>query len=436
MVRLKTFAVWIILLSSLILLTNCGGVSTGASGAGSSGSSGSGGSNGGSGGSGGGSGGSGGGQSIPGYGEGTGAAGQTAAAKFIYANPLPGGGPFAVSIQGSGMLQSEIEGSGDNVNPMTMAIDPSGSFIYQTAQGFNGGMQGGLFVYAINRSTGSLGPAIASYMTGQALDSDVVDNQGKFLYVLGTSGVYAFAIQAGKGTLTPIAGSPFAAAAPSSPGYSQPASLMAVDQTNQFLYVSTSSGIFGYAINQTSGQLTPIAGSPFGGSEVTDSWTIVITPTNSYLYELQTQNAANIFAYSINQTTGVLTPLSGSPFNSGGCGSVTASGTVGIPGPDNMTIPSAGKFMYDNCGVYSIDESTGAIAQISSTGPGDWPVISPAGNYLWAVTSNQQSCFSCTVGVETYQVDPDTGTFTPMPNTFLLLTDSEVGSVSSLAITK
>ncbi|HKW18023.1 MAG TPA: beta-propeller fold lactonase family protein [Terriglobales bacterium] len=422
MLRLEKFIGFIVLLSTLVLLTGCAGTSTGRSGT--SGGSGSGGS------------GSGGTQSVPGYGEGTGAAGQTGAAKFLYANPLPGGGPYAVAIQKNGALTVEKGGSADNVNPMTMAIDPSGSFIYQTAQGYNGGTQGGLFVYAIDRSSGSPGPAIASYATGQSFTADVVDNQGKFLYVLGTSSVYAYSIQPGKGTLIPIAGSPFAAAAPSSPGYSQPATLMAVDQTNHFLYASTSKGIFGYAIDQSSGQLTPIAGSPFGGTEVTDAWTIVITPTNSYLYELQTQNSTKIFGYSIDQTSGALTPLAASPFNSGGCGSTTVSGTIGIPGPDNMTIASAGKFMYDNCGVYSIDESTGAISQISAQGPGDWPVISPTGDFLWAVTSNQQACFSCTVGVETYSVDPNTGTFTPMPNSFVLLTDTEVGSVSSLAITK
>jgi 6-phosphogluconolactonase (cycloisomerase 2 family) len=210
---------------------------------------------------------------------------------------------------------------------------------------------------------------------------------------------------------------------------------MAVDQTNQFLYVSTSGGISAYTIDQNTGALTPIAGSPFG-TDVIKPWAIVITPTNSYLYELQATDDKSIFAYSINQTSGVLTAVTGSPFGAGTCGSMVAAGTIGIPGPDNMTIASAGKFMYDNCGIYSINESTGAIAQLSNLGPGDWPVISPTGNFLWAITGDQQACFHCDEGVTTYQVDPNTGALTAVPGSFLFLTNSEVGAVDSLAITK
>ncbi|OLE14394.1 MAG: hypothetical protein AUG89_02050 [Acidobacteria bacterium 13_1_20CM_4_56_7] len=210
---------------------------------------------------------------------------------------------------------------------------------------------------------------------------------------------------------------------------------MAVDQTDQFLYVSTSAGISGFTIDQNTGVLTSMAGSPFG-ADVSKPWTIVITPTNSYLYELQSQDDKSIFAYSIDQTSGVLKPITGSPFNAGTCGTMVAPGTIGIPGPDNMTIASAGKFMYDNCGIYSINESTGAIAQVSNLGPGDWPVISPTGDFLWALTGDQEACFNCDIGITTYHVDANTGSLTPVPNSFLSLTNSEVGSVASLAITK
>jgi len=247
--------------------------------------------------------------------------------------------------------------------------------------------------------------------------------------------VYGFSIQSGTGALTEITGSPFAASGPSSPGYSQPATLMAVDQTNKFLYVSTSMGIYAYTIDQSSGTLSSIVGSPFAAG-VPNSWVIAITPSNSYLYQLQSSSTASIYAYSINQTSGVLTPLSGSPFNAGTCGTVVPAGTIGVPGPDNMTIASAGKFMYDNCGMYSIDESTGAITQVSGQGPGDWPVIDPAGDFLWAITGDQQACFHCDDGVTTYSVNPTTGALTPVPNSFLFLTNSEVGAVDSLAITK
>jgi 6-phosphogluconolactonase (cycloisomerase 2 family) len=319
---------------------------------------------------------------------------------------------------------------------MTIAVDPTGSFLFQTSQETFDGTPSGIFVYKIDRATGSPGAAVDSYTAANvSFYDDVVDQQGKFLYAYGGQGVYAFTIETSTGTISPVPGSPFAAATTSSPGYVQAATLMALDQTNKFLYVSTSKGIYAYTIDQSTGALALIAGSPFGAS-VAGSWTVAITPTNSYLYQLQSSSSASIYAYSVNQTSGVLTPVSGSPFSAGTCGSMVPAGTIGIPGPDNMTIASAGKFMYDNCGIYSIDESTGAITQVSSQGPGDWPVIDPTGDFLWALTGDQTSCFHCDEGVTTYSVNPTTGALTPVPNSFLFLTNSEVGAVNSLAITK
>jgi hypothetical protein len=101
-----------------------------------------------------------------------------------------------------------------------------------------------------------------------------------------------------------------------------------------------------------------------------------------------------------------------------------------------MTIASAGKFMYDNCGVYSLDQTNGAVTQVSGQGPGDWPVIDPTGQFLWAITSNQTACFSCDVGVQVYSVDANSGAFTAIPNGYVSITDTEVGDINSLAITK
>jgi hypothetical protein len=82
--------------------------------------------------------GSGSGHAVPGYGEGIGASGQTGAAKFLYASPLPGGGPFTTDIQSNGTLTLQQGGSANTGNPSTMAIDPSGSFLFQATFGGGG----------------------------------------------------------------------------------------------------------------------------------------------------------------------------------------------------------------------------------------------------------------------------------------------------------
>ena len=444
MAYIARFIVVTALFTTAIFLSSCGSTNL-HSGTGSGGATGSSGSGSGSGSSGSGSSsGSGVGTSsataAPGFGAGIGASGQKSAARFLYANPLPGGGPDPAIINSNGTLQLQAGGSANNANPMTMAIDPSGSFLFQaTAGGLNGSM-GGLFVFAINRTNGTLGTAIGTYIPNQPLADDIVDTTGKFVYALAPQGgVWGFSNQAG--VLTLIAGSPFATPPMTSRG-NTPATLMQVDQTNHYLYVSTSGGIEAFTINQTTGQLAPVPGSPFA-TNVTQAWTIVVTPSNSFLLLLQantsasaTPSAGNLSSFSIDQASGALTPAAGSPFNAGTCGSVTPSGTLGVPFPDNMTMASAGRFMYDNCGIYSIDETSGAVTQVSSTGPGDWPVIDPTGSFLWAITSDQPACFSCDVGVQAYAVDANTGAFTAVPTGFTSITDTEVGDLNSLAITQ
>jgi 6-phosphogluconolactonase (cycloisomerase 2 family) len=434
MAQFKRLILVVALLTAASFLSGCGSSNMHA-GAGSGGGTGGSGS-----GSGSGSSGVGTANAVPGFGAGTGASGQTSAAMFLFANPVPGGGPNTAIINSNGTLTLQAGGSANNANPMTMAIDPSGSFLFQTTQGgFNGSM-GGLFVFAINRTNGTLGTAIATDLPNQPLVDAIVDNAGKFVYALSPQGgVSAFSNQAG--VLTPVAGSPFRTPAVTSLGVMQPATLMQVDQTNHYLYVSSSGGIAAFTINQTTGQLAPVPGSPFATS-VTQAWAIVITPSNSFLLLLQANrsnssgSSSPIYSFSIDLASGALTPAAGSPFSGGGCGSVTSPGTIGVPFPDNMTIASDGRFMYDNCGVYSINETSGAVTQVSGTGPGDWPVIDPTGTFLWAITSDQTACFSCDVGVQAYSVDATTGAFTPVPNGFTSITDTEVGALNSLAITK
>lgn len=370
---------------------------------------------------------------MPGYGEGVGAAGQTSAARFLYANELASGGPAAAVIQANGTLTLGQGGSANDGDPMTMAIDPSGSFLYQTALGFSGS-PGGVYAFAINRSNGSLGTAIGSYLTGESTYDDVVDNQGKLLFVYGAKGLHVFSIDS-SGALTEAAGSPMVIPAPSSVGGPQPANLLVVDQTNKYLYVSTSSGIEAFTISSANSQITPVAGSPFG-TDVSGPQAIIVTPTNSYLYARTAKGTSSIYGYSVDQASGALTPLPGSPFNAGSCGTVVPAGSIPGGPPVNMTIASAGKFMYDSCGVFSIDETSGALAQVSGQGPGRWPVIDPTGKFLWAITSDQNACFSCDVGVQAYSVDPNTGAFTAIPNGYVSITDTEIGDATSLAITK
>jgi len=163
-----------------------------------------------------GSGGSGGTGATGGFAAGIGASGQNSAAQFLYSAPLPGGAPFATKInqQNGTLTTSANQASASDVDPVNIAIDPSGSFLYE-ATSFS---PGGLFGFTIDRQTGSLTTmANSPFSANQNFYSVAIDPLGKFLYAEGSTQIFAYAIQSGTGELTPVPGSPFAAAGPSNP---------------------------------------------------------------------------------------------------------------------------------------------------------------------------------------------------------------------------
>ena len=107
------------------------------------------------------------------------------------------------------------------------------------------------------------------------------------------------------GALTPVAGSPF-------PGQGTLASSLAVDPFSRSVYVtnsisnSSSETVSAYSINPTTGALTPVAGSPFPGGIY-----VAVDLLGRFVYVVNGGNI--ILAYRIGEN-GALTPLKGSPF--------------------------------------------------------------------------------------------------------------------------
>ena len=361
-----------------------------------------------------------GGGSTAAYAAGVGGAGQTSSAKFLYAVQVPGLTPFATTINSGGTLTKATVSVGQYsvFNPMGMmaAIDPTGTYFYQA-------VEPGLWAFTINRQNGNLTENSASpYDSTVNFEAVAVDQLGKYVYGFGGGQVYAYSIQSG-GQLTAVAGSPFAAAT-SGEQYAIPFDRIAVSQDDKYLYVGTSTGIFGYSINASTGALTPVAGSPFGASAGASGG--LIAPATGFLYELTSGNSqTGIFGYSMNDSTGALTAIAGSPF--GKC-----------TGGSHLTSPASGKFLFGaSCGMYSIDSSSGALTFVTAdpTAPySTWAVFDPPGDMLWLVTS-PLPCFSCEIGPEAFQVDAS-GNLTEVQNSFFLITDSEVGGIQALALTQ
>jgi len=125
-------------------------------------------------------GGSGGGSTVPGYGEGTGAAGQTAAARLLYAIVAPSGAPDGLMLQSDGTLTGQTGATMSSGGGQTMAIGPSGTLLYETAVTApvtsGPAIPGGVWAFVIDPTTGSLTTGSGSpYHPDLNFYSDVVD---------------------------------------------------------------------------------------------------------------------------------------------------------------------------------------------------------------------------------------------------------------------
>jgi 6-phosphogluconolactonase (cycloisomerase 2 family) len=204
--------------------------------------------------------------------------------------------------------------SAPGAGPSSVTVDPLDKYVFATNQFAPAiGLPGWTFDDTVG--SGTLTPFTPWQ---QVTDSDPiwvsVDPLDRFVYTSnGTSAdISAWTIGAG-GVLTAIAGSPFAT------GFAAGASAgdIAIDPSGQFLFVTDSANgeVVAYTINQTTGVLTPFTtGSPFSAGAGGGAFPISIDPSGHFLYVGNTF-ADTISMYTVNTVTGALTPITGSPLN-------------------------------------------------------------------------------------------------------------------------
>ena len=199
-----------------------------------------------------------------------------------------------------------------------------GKFLYVSD---NGDSAGGILGFTINPNTGALTPMSGSpFPTGPAGSfpgpSALIAN-GNFLYVALAGTVNAnhqivvFSIDPNTGSLTPIAGSPFACG--NDPLYMAIVPVITIS-SQSFLYTANiqDNTISAFTVNDTTGALTPVSGSPYSGASTLAGLAVSPIATNAgnfFLYAAD--QSGRILGYTIDGNTGALTPLAGSPFSTG-----------------------------------------------------------------------------------------------------------------------
>jgi 6-phosphogluconolactonase (cycloisomerase 2 family) len=219
-------------------------------------------------------------------------------------------------------------------NPVTVAggvgtadgawSDPLGRFLFVGSEGF-----ADIWVFQIDPTTGALIATAGSPFTTGLSSADImtVDASGKFLYVgqgSVSSGVAGFSIDQSTGTstsgaLTPLAGSPFSLAVAQIHASPTGEFLLGVAEiqdagaglqaTDQHIYV--------YSIDPVTGAPTAV-GSPFATTMA--PFDFAISPNGQFVYTVgtavNTTTPSPIEGFQMDATTGLLTPLTVSPFTS------------------------------------------------------------------------------------------------------------------------
>jgi 6-phosphogluconolactonase (cycloisomerase 2 family) len=240
---------------------------------------------------------------------------------------------------------------------------------------------------------------------GASDDGEGPETYRSFVYVANyhSADISAFLVDDRTGALTAVAGSPFDAA--------DCLSFITVHPSGQLAYVIHASPdlfsdqISGYSIDASTGALRRLAGSPFvTGTPSFDKFaSISFDPSGKFAY-VANGTMDNIAAYSVDTTTGALTAIAGSPFAAGG-------------GPVSTAVDPSGRFVYAanyrsyEVSAYSIDAVTGALTEIAGSpfwlepgGPSDI-TIDPSGRFVFVAIFDTDL-------LKAFSIDASTGALT------------------------
>jgi len=303
--------------------------------------------------------------------------------KFAYAANSDANNLSAYTIDaGTGVL-TPVPGSpfktdapsASDPQPVALAVNISGTFEYAAI--YNGsGATGYVSGYSINPLSGALTFVSASpFAVGNQTRSAAVDSSGRFVYIANpfSSNIYGFSIDPATGNLAAVSLSPFTDEA-------GPWSL-AVDPSGRFLRVTSSTAGFltSFSIDPVSGNLTGMGSVSTG----TLPKLVTVDPSGRFAYVASTDG--HVSAYTIS-ATGSLTPVAGSPFPAG-------AGTISVAvDPSGRFVYAAnngnGSFASFNVSAYTVDQNTGALTEVAgSPFPAGFEPISvavdPSGNFVY-----------------------------------------------------
>jgi 6-phosphogluconolactonase (cycloisomerase 2 family) len=345
-------------------------------------------------------------------------------ARFLYVPNTSANTVSGFSINASTGALTPIPGSpfaNAGAGPLTIAVHPSGSFLYvggtTTTPTFGGSLSG----YTINSNTGELTliPGLPTTFTAQVVNMSF-DRSGNFLFfhtLAGTgSGINVHRVNPLSGALSVTNGSPYLVIANDG----------VFDVTGSYYHITTTNGARTYALDSNTGQLsvTSAASTP-GLSPIAAA----VNPLGQIFYMLNFNSTLgsplnSISVIPLMAGLGVRPPIVGSPFPAGqapvqalftGSGdqlyvlNMGISGTsVQVPGPGSISVYNANPFSGQ------LDPVVGSPFPTNGNNSAGL-VIDPSGKYVVATNSASGTISVLKINPTTRGLAHITGSpFTPM----------------------
>jgi 6-phosphogluconolactonase (cycloisomerase 2 family) len=263
--------------------------------------------------------------------------------------------------------------------------------------------------YTVDPASGALAAVGTPVATGGTSPHAILGTPDKKFVFVGNEGsndISAFAVNPASGALTPVPGSPFAAG-------TDPKALALWETPGwgtvwgtAYLYVADagSDTLSAYTLDTSTGALTPLASATFATGKGPSS--IAVDANLSIIY-VANEGSNDVSVFSVDVFTGLLTPFAGSPFPAGGKPLSLALGAAqdGTQPPflytanPDATNPSISAFNIMGGGPTALTGSPFPLAVSHDI------ATDRTGAYLYVTTGN---------GVDGYRIDRTTGRPTPL----------------------
>lgn len=289
-----------------------------------------------------------------------------------------------------------------------MAFDSVHKLLFVSNQTANS-----LSAFSVDTTSGMLTAVSGSpFATGARPTAVTVDAAGKFVFVANqaANSIAVFAIGLA-GVLTPVAGSPFAANSPYG---------LAVNPSGTALYatnfpnsqISDLNTVSAFAIS-ANGTLSAIAGSPFADANSASGFAagigILADPSGKFVF-VGDHMAESVVPFNVNSANADLTPVSPLPTPAATCGTSCHNN------PLRLAVDTTDKFLFSTnvqSGTVSVFNINGGnLASVAEVPTGSHPfgvAVDPTGHFVYVVNKADSTIAGFSLNSATGSLSPLAG---------------------------